>query len=102
MRKVEKFLVFMGRGSQVPREKNLSMKKLINIVLNMRNMLKNEVGAEVSQYEGSSKYQYNEVCGTNIKKDVAGGTKVFFRQPSTQISKGRICPEKYKQQPQCG
>ena len=68
VREVEKFLVFMGRGSQVPREKNLSMKKLINIVLNMRNMLKNEVGAEVSQYEGSSKYQYNEVCGTNIKK----------------------------------
>ena len=46
--KVEKFLVLMGWCSQVSREKNLSMEKLIDIVLNMWHMLKNEVGAEVS------------------------------------------------------
>jgi len=46
--KVEKLLVLMGWDSQVSREKNLSMKKLIDVVLNMRHMLKNEVGAEVS------------------------------------------------------
>ena len=38
----------MGWDGQVPREKNLSVKKLINVVLNMRNILKDEVGAEIS------------------------------------------------------
>ena len=38
----------MGWDGQVSREKNLSMKKLIDVVLNMRHMLKDEVGAEVS------------------------------------------------------
>ena len=46
--KVEKLLVLMGWDGQVSREKNLSMKKLIDVVLNMRHMLKDEVGAEVS------------------------------------------------------
>tara|TARA_B100001750_G_C15174412_1_gene430920 strand:+ start:201 stop:392 length:192 start_codon:yes stop_codon:yes gene_type:complete len=48
VRKVEKFLVLMGWYGQVSREKNLSMEKLIDVVLNMWHMLKNEVRAEVS------------------------------------------------------
>ena len=63
----------MGLNSQVPLEKHLSVEKLIDIVLNVRNVLENEVGAYVGQDKSNAKDKYDEMQRTNSVKHITYG-----------------------------
>ena len=49
-------------------EKYFRVEKLIDIVLNVRDVLENEVGAYIGQSEGSAKDEYDEIQRTNSIK----------------------------------
>ena len=75
---IKEFLILMGRDGQMPLQEDFCMKNLIYIILHMRNMLKDEIRADVCQDEGNSKYQYYEITHLKIIKPIGDMRKVQF------------------------
>ena len=77
MGEIEEFFVFMRRYSQTPLEEYLSMENLIDIVLNVWDVLKYEVGADVGQRKSNSKNKYDKTKYLELQREICKGFQVI-------------------------
>lgn len=62
--------MLVRRDGQMPLQENFCVENLVYIILHMRKMLKNEIGEDVCQDEGNSKYQYYKIASLKAIKPV--------------------------------